>query len=305
MLIIPWSQVRTNFRVIASLAIIGFFVLIAIAGPVVLTRDPLTQDLSKALLGFSSEHPLGTDPLGRDILSRMIYGTRLSLIIALVVTLSSAALGVSIGLVTGYTGGAVDLLLMRVIDTMIAFPGLLLALTVISVLGPGLENMMLAIVIYTIPVFVRVSRGVTLRVKSAGYVEAAKALGCAPSHILLHHILPNSISSIVVQLTIEMGAVLLMSSGLSFLGLGVQRPTPEWGLMLSDGRQYLRTAPHVPLVPGLAIMVIVLGFNLLGDGLRDLLDPTLQTNGRGSQEGARSRRLPKQVRELTQPHSQS
>lgn len=274
MLSARWSNLRRNTRAMTGLAIISLYVILAFAGPFAVPHDPLKQNLNQALLGISWEHPLGTDGLGRDMLSRILYGGRLSLKIVMVTVLPSAALGVLVGLLTGYSGGIADLMLMPAIDTLMAFPGLLLTLTIVSVLGSGVENMMVAIAIYMSPRFVRVSRGATLRVKNSDYIEAAKALGCTSHRILLHHVLPNCMTPIIVQMSMEMGAVVLMSSGLSFLGLGVQRPTPEWGLMLSDGRQYLRTAPHVPLVPGVVIMFLVLGFNLLGDGLRDVLDPT-------------------------------
>jgi peptide/nickel transport system permease protein len=257
-----------------GLAIILVYVILAFAGPFAVPRDPFKQNLNQALLGMSWEHPLGTDELGRDMLSRVLYGGRLTLQIVMVTVLPSAALGSLVGLLTGFSGSIVDLIIMRAIDTLMAFPGLLLALAIVSVLGPSLENMIIAIAIYMIPGFVRVTRGATLRVKNSDYIMAAKALGCTPQRILLRHVLLNCMTPIIVHVTLEMGAVVLMSSGLSFLGLGVQRPTPEWGLMLSDGRQSLRSAPHVPLVPGVAIMFLVLGLNLLGDGLRDVLDPT-------------------------------
>jgi peptide/nickel transport system permease protein len=221
------------------------------------------------------EHLLGTDPLGRDVLSRVIYGARISLQIQIVAVVIAMFVGTILGMVGGYYGGTFDNLIMRLMDILLAFPGIFLAIAIIAVLGPGLANLMLAAGVYSIPQFARIVRGAVLSLKEKEFVEAARAVGEKDFNILLRYLLPNSMAPIIVQTTLRMATVLLTASGLSFLGLGVQPPTPEWGAMLSNARAYLITAPHVATVPGLAIMLVVMGFNLFGDGLRDSLDPRL------------------------------
>jgi peptide/nickel transport system permease protein len=214
--------------------------------------------------------------LGRDLLSRILYGARVSLQIQIVAVVLALIVGVLLGSLSGYLGGYVDSLIMRCMDILLAFPGIFLALGIIAALGPGLVNLMFAAGISSIPQFARIVRASILSLKEREFVEAALALGSGSSRIMFRHLLPNCLAPIIVQSTLRMATVLLTASGLSFLGLGVQPPTPEWGAMLSNSRSYLIVAPHVATIPGVAIMVVVVGFNLFGDGLRDTLDPRLR-----------------------------
>jgi len=223
----------------------------------------------------SREHWFGTDNLGRDIYSRVIYGTRVTLSVAFQSVFMGAIVGVSLGILAGYYGKWVDAVIMRVMDILLAFPGILLALAIVSALGPSLRNVVIAISIFSIPSFARIVRGSTLVVRDLEYIEAIRALGARDSKIIVQHVLPNVLSPIIVQATLYIATAILIASGLSFLGLGAQPPIPEWGLMLSAGRDFIWNAVHVSLFPGLAIMLAVLSFNLLGDGLRDPLDPRL------------------------------
>jgi len=256
--------------------IVLFFVVTAILAPWLSPYNPNEGDLTQRLQPPTGEHILGTDPLGRDILSRVIHGARISLQIQIVSVTIALIIGIFLGMVGGYYGGFFDHLIMRVMDILLAFPGIFLAIAIIAVLGPGLANLMLAAGIYSIPQFARIVRGSVLSLKEKEFVEAARAVGEKDFSILFRYLLPNSMAPIIVQTTLRMATVLLTASGLSFLGLGVQPPTPEWGAMLSNARAYLITAPHVATVPGLAIMLVVMGFNLFGDGLRDSLDPRLR-----------------------------
>jgi len=248
----------------------------AVLAPWLSPCPPNEGDLTKRLQAPSREHLLGTDPLGRDLLSRVIYGARISLQIQIVAVVIAMVIGTFLGMVGGYYGGTLDHILMRFMDILLAFPGIFLAISIIAVLGPGLTNLMLAAGIYSIPQFARIVRGSILSLKEKEFVEAARAVGERDFDILFRYLLPNSMAPIIVQTTLRMATFLLTASGLSFLGLGVQPPTPEWGAMLSNARAYLITAPHVATVPGLAIMLVVMGFNLFGDGLRDSLDPRLR-----------------------------
>jgi ABC-type dipeptide/oligopeptide/nickel transport system permease subunit len=223
--------------------------------------------------GPSFKHPLGTDELGRSILGRIIHGSRVSLLIAIGVVSVGLLVGVPLGLVSGYYGGKVDFGIQRVTDTMLAFPGFLLALALVAVLGVGLKNTVISVGISMVPLYIRLVRGCALSVKEQVYVEAARAVGTRDVVILLKHILPNVMVPITVQTSLGMGTAILFAAGLGFLGVGVQPPTPEWGAMLGSGRAYLFNAPHVATFPGMAIFLAVLGFNLSGDGLRDVLDP--------------------------------
>jgi peptide/nickel transport system permease protein len=226
------------------------------------------------------EFLLGTDSLGRDVFSRIVYGSRVSLMTGTVAVTIALTVGTIIGLFAGYLGGMIDDVLMRGIDVLLAFPGLLLAIGVVAVLGPGLTNAMIAIGIARVPSFARVVRGVTLALRELDFVHASLAAGARTGRIMIRHILPNTLSSLIVLTTVNLGTALLAASSLSFLGLGAQPPTPEWGAMLSDGRLFLLVAPHVATFPGVAIALMVLGFNLLGDGLRDALDPRMKDIGR-------------------------
>jgi ABC-type dipeptide/oligopeptide/nickel transport system permease subunit len=220
---------------------------------------------------------MGTDLLGRDILSRVIYGSRLSLLIGLASVAIGVLAGVVVGLVSGYYGGGIDRFLMRLVDAMLAFPGILLALTVVSTLGPGIRNVMLAVGIASIPSYARLTRGTVLSAKQNVYVEAAEVVGCSAPRTMFYHILPNVIAPILVVSTLQFGVAVISASGLSFLGLGAQPPTPEWGLMVSLGRNYLGKAWWLSTFPGLAITVTVIAINLIGDGLRESLDPRLRS----------------------------
>ncbi len=224
----------------------------------------------------SGEHWFGTDNLGRDIYSRVIHGTRVTLSVAFQSVFVGAVVGVSLGILAGYYGKWIDTIIMRIMDVLLAFPGILLALAIVSALGPSLRNVVIAISIFSIPTFARIVRGSTLVVRNLEYIEAIRALGARDSKIIIQHVLPNVLSPIIVQATLYIATAILIASGLSFLGLGAQPPIPEWGLMLSAGRDFIWNAVHVSLFPGLAIMLAVLSFNLLGDGLRDALDPRLK-----------------------------
>ncbi len=271
-----WRRLKRNRAAIVGGVIVVLFVVTAVLAPWLSPFHPNEGDLTKRLKAPDREHLLGTDPLGRDILSRIIYGARISLQIQVVSVAIALLIGTFLGMVGGYYGGKLDNLIMRLMDILLAFPGIFLAVAIIAVLGPGLTNLILAAGIYSVPQFARIVRGSVLSLKEKEFVEAARAVGERDFSILFRYLLPNSMAPIIVQTTLRMATVLLTASGLSFLGLGVQPPTPEWGAMLSNARAYLITAPHVATVPGLAIMLVVMGFNLFGDGLRDSLDPRLR-----------------------------
>lgn len=260
---------RRKVSVVAA-AVLILFVLIAILGPLVWQVDPLKQSVMKKYGPMTVQHPLGTDNLGRDTLARMIYGARVSLAISFAGVLSGALIGVLLGVSAGYFGGWVDVLL--------AFPGLLLAITIVAVLGPGSVNTVIAITIFTIPGLTRMVRSVVLSLKSSEYVEACKTMGESNLRIIFTHVIPNSMSQIIVNVTLSLGTAILTASSLSFLGLGVTPPEAEWGAMLSQMREVIRTYPTGVLVPGIAITLVVMSFSLVGDGLRDALDPKLKNN---------------------------
>lgn len=261
---------------LVGLAIMGTFLLTAILAPVLAPYDPIEQSLVDRREPPSSQNPLGLDDLGRDILSRVIFGARKSLQVGVLSVTMAIVVGTWIGAISGYLGGWVDSLVMRLMDIMLAFPALLLAIAIVTILGPGLLNMLYAIGIVSIPVYARIARASVLSVKVQDYVLAARALGASPARILVRHVMPNCLTPLIVQGTLGIGTAILDAAGLSFLGLGAQPPTPEWGAMLGQGRYAMFTAPHIVLFPGLAIVLTVLGFNLLGDGLRDALDPRLR-----------------------------
>ncbi len=273
----PLRALMSNRAALVGAIVIGLFVVTALAAPWLAPHDPERGQLRHRLQGPNTTYLMGTDSLGRDILSRILFGARVSLMVAVTVVGGSMVIGCTIGLVAGYKGGAVDNALMRVMDVVQAFPGLLLAIGIVSILGPGLANAMLAVGISRIPQFARVQRAVTMVAKEQQYVEANRATGASQWRTVLRHILPNTLSPIAVLVTIDMGTAILVTSTLGFLGLGAVPPTPEWGVMLSDGRDMLLFAPHVVFFPGLAIALVVLGFNLLGDGIRDVLDPRMMS----------------------------
>ena len=262
--------------VIGILVLTGIVAAAALAG-VLAPHDPLLANPSiRHLRPFTPGHLLGTDELGRDILSRLLFGTRLALLVAVVPTMIALIVGGCIGLSVGYVGGAWDSATMRVFDVMFAFPGILLALGIGAALGPGLGSMIIAMVVVTIPAFGRVVRGSVLAAKEEQYVEAARTLGYSHWRVALNHILPNVLGPVVVYATLQTGRNVILAASLSFLGLGPQPPTPDWGQMLSTGRTALAIAAHVATIPGLAIVLLAIGFNLLGDGARDLLDPRMK-----------------------------
>lgn len=267
---------RDKFAV-AGFIIVVLIVLSAIFAPFVAPHDPFETNSAIRLTGPSfSEYVLGTDQLGRDVLSRLIYGGRVSLPIAFVPVVFSAIIGTLLGLAAGYVGGKLDNLIMRILDILLAFPAILLAIVLISALGPGMFNVMFAIGVVAIPVFARLSRASTLAVSNIGYVEAAQASGAGTGRIILRHILPNITAPVLVYATLQTGAMILFAAGLSFLGLGVQPPVADWGVMLSSGRDVLPIAPHVATIPGIVIFIVTLSLNIFGDGLRDALDPHMR-----------------------------
>lgn len=267
------AQLARNRGAMAGLTLLAAAVGVALGAPWLAPYDPTFQDLLQPLQPPSREHPFGTDEVGRDVLSRVIYGSRLSLSVGLISVGIGGTAGVTLGLVSGFYGGWLDDVILRIMDLMLAFPGILLALAIVAVLGPGLYNVMLAVGIAATPSFTRVTRGQTLAIRAMDYVTGARAIGCTPGRIIWRYILPNVLPSVIVLATLGLASAILAASGLSFLGLGAQPPTPEWGAMLSFGRAYLRQAWWITTFPGLAIMVTVLGMNMLGDGLRDALDP--------------------------------
>jgi len=268
-----WAKLRRNKAALFGAILILIYLITALLAPVIFPGSPSAPNLMKSLERPSMEHPLGTDELGRSILGRIIYGSRVSLLIAIGVVCVGLLVGVPLGLISGYYGGKVDFGIQRVTDTLLAFPGFLLALALVAVLGVGLKNTIISVGISMVPIYIRLVRGCTLSVKEQTYVEAARAMGTRDVTILIRHILPNVMAPITIQTSLGMGMGILFAAGLGFLGVGVQPPTPEWGTMLSSGRAYLFNAPHVATFPGIAIFFAVLGFNLSGDGLRDILDP--------------------------------
>jgi ABC-type dipeptide/oligopeptide/nickel transport system permease subunit len=268
-----WAKLRRNKAALFGGILILIYLITALLAPVIFPGSPSAPNLMRSLERPSIEHLLGTDELGRSILGRIIYGSRVSLLIAIGVVSVGLLVGLPLGLISGYYGGKVDFGIQRVADTMLAFPGFLLALALVAVLGVGLKNTIISVGISMVPIYIRLVRGCTLSVREQTYVEAARAVGTRDRIILLRHILPNVMAPVTIQTSLGMGTAILFAAGLGFLGLGVQPPTPEWGAMLGSGRAYLFNSPHVATFPGIAIFLAVLGFNLSGDGLRDVLDP--------------------------------
>ena len=258
---------------VAALAVIILFALLAIAAPVFAPYDPQAQDYNQLLREPSLEHPFGTDRIGRDLLSRVIYGTRISFLVGVVAVGVALVIGTPLGLMAGYFRGGADELIMRILDAFIAFPGVIFALAIIAVLGSSLTNVMLAIGITSVPLFARITRSQVLSLRERDYVLAAISSGASDFRVMLRHILPNATSPLIVQATLGLGFAVLAEAGLGYLGVGVQPPTPTWGSDLNQGSSLLERAPWLSIAPGMAIFVLVLAFNLLGDALRDQLDP--------------------------------
>lgn len=272
-----WLGFRSSPAAVAGLAIVGTLVLVAIFAPWLATHDPYRQSLPDMLKPPSAQHWLGTDELGRDIWSRVVYGARVTLGIVFTVAILSAPIGLAIGCTAGYLGGRVDRVLMRLTDIALAFPRLVLALAFVAAMRPSLQNAVIAIALTAWPPYARLARAETLVLRGSDYVAAVRLAGAGPARIVMRQIVPLCLPSLIVRTTLDMAGVILIAAGLGFLGLGAQPPTAEWGAMLSNGRDFLLDAWWVATMPGLAIFVTSLGFNLLGDGLRDALDPRRST----------------------------
>jgi glutathione transport system permease protein len=266
--------VNQHAALVAGIVVV-LLVAVALLAPLVATHDPMESDYDRILEGPSQTHLAGTDEFGRDIFSRIIWGARISLRVGFTAVFFGGLFGVILGLVAGYYGGITDTLIMRLADVLFAFPGILLAIGIVAVLGPGLENVIIAVSVFSVPTFVRLVRGSTLALKESAYVEAARSINAPDRTILLRHILPGTVSSVIVYFTLRIGTSIITASSLSFIGLGAPVESPEWGAMLSRARDYLGTAPHYAVAPSIAIFITVLAFNILGDGLRDAIDPKL------------------------------
>ena len=273
---LAWLSFTRNPLALIGLGIVGLLILLAALAPLLAPYGPTAPDLHNRLQPFSAEHWLGTDELGRDILSRIIYGARLTLYVVALVAIIAAPVGLLIGTAAGYAGGWLDAVLMRITDIFLAFPKLILALAFVSALGPGIENAIIAIAITSWPPYARIARAETITIRTSDFIAAVRLQGAGPVRIIWSHVVPLCTSSLIVRVTLDMAGIILTAAGLGFLGLGAQPPLPEWGAMISSGRQYLLDQWWVATVPGVAIFVVSLGFNLLGDGLRDVLDPKAQ-----------------------------
>ncbi|PRY81027.1 nickel transporter permease [Alkalibacterium olivapovliticus] len=263
---------RNKSALIGGILILAL-IIVALVGPYFTPYAPNTQNYSNLLAPPSVEHLFGTDHHGRDIFSRIIHGMSITLRVGFTSVFIGMTVGVTLGVISGYYGKWVDTIIMRFMDVLLAFPGILLALAVVAVLGGSLNNVIISVAIFSVPVFARISRGSTLEVRELEYVEAVRSLGASDFRIIIRHVLPNIMSPIIVQATLNIATSVLTASGLSFLGMGAQPPDPEWGAMLNDGRNYMWNAPHITMIPGIAIVIVVLSFNVFGDGLRDALDP--------------------------------
>jgi peptide/nickel transport system permease protein len=271
-----WQRFRRNRLALAGLVVVVLLAVAAAGAPWLAPADPAKQSLIEKRVRPGEKFLLGADEFGRDILSRIIYGSRVALLVGLLSVAIALGLGLALGCVAGFAGGWLDVLIMRGVEVLLAFPYLLLAIAVVSALGPGVLNTTIAVGIWGTPTVIRLVRGAVLTARESEYVNAARALGATAGRVLTRHVLRNILPTVIVYSTLFMANAILVEAALSFLGLGVPPPTPSWGLMVSSGRDFLLVAPHIATVPGLAIMVAVLGFNLLGDGLRDALDPRLR-----------------------------
>ena len=269
-----WLNLKSNHMAMLGLAILGFLLFVAAAAPLIAPHDPFEQDLANRLAPlWTPGHPFGTDSLGRDILSRMIWGSRITLYIVALVAAIAPLVGLLVGTISGYVGGWTDAILMRITDIFLAFPRLVLALAFVAALGAGIENAVLAISITAWPPYARIARAETLTIRNSDFIAAVKLQGARPLRIITKHIWPLCISSLIVRVTLDMAGIILAAAGLGFLGLGAQPPSPEWGAMIANGRKFILDYWWVATMPGLAIFTVSLAFNLLGDGLRDVLDP--------------------------------
>ena len=273
-----WRRLKRNKMAILGLVILLALILVALFADVIADYDEVAihQDSSVRLQPPSKDHWFGTDNLGRDIFARIVHGARISLSVGIVAVGGALIIGGILGAIAGYYGGTIDNVIMRIMDVFLAIPSILLAIAIVSALGPSMTNLMISVGISSIPHYARIVRSSVITVKDEEFIEAAKSIGASDTRIIMKHIIPNSLAPIIVQATLGVAGAILSAAGLSFLGLGIERPQPEWGSMLSDGRDYIRQAPHIVTFPGLAIMITILSLNLLGDGLRDALDPRLR-----------------------------
>lgn len=271
-----WRRLRKNKSAMVGLAIIILLILTAVFADVIAPEGIDDQKLQSRFLTPSAEHWFGTDNLGRDIFSRIVYGSRISLLVGFVAVGIAMLIGGSLGAIAGFYGGKIENIIMRLLDILLAIPSILLAISIVAALGPGLVNLMIAVGVSSIPGYARIVRSSVMTIKDQEFIEAARAIGATDRRIILKHIIPNTLAPIIVQATMGVAGAILSAAGLAFIGLGIEIPTPEWGAMLSGGRDYIRDYPHMTMFPGLAIMTTIFGLNLLGDGLRDALDPKLK-----------------------------
>ena len=263
---------KDSYLLCAGILILLLLVAVAVCAPALAPHNPIRQDLDQDLITYSHAHPLGTDKLGRDVLSRTVYGSRISLLVGITTVAFALAIGIALGALAGFAGGWLDHLLMRVVDVLLAFPGILLAIGFTAVLGPGLHHVILALSLIGWTGYARLVRGEILTLREREFIHAAHALGCKPIRIVVVHLLPNLLAPLLIQAIFGLAGAIIAEGSLSFLGLGVEPPTPSWGSMLNEGRQFILIAPHLTTYPGLAIMITVLSLNLIGDGLQDRLD---------------------------------
>ena len=271
-----WRRFCRNKGAAFGLGVFVAIVFMALFAGLIAPYNPLEQNYARIMEGPSAEHWLGTDSFGRDMLSRIIYGTRIALIVGILAVLLAMVIGVTLGLISGYYDGIIDTIIMRVMDGLFAFPILILAIALMAVLGLGVRNVIIAVAVVSIAPFARVTRGDVLAVREEPYIEAARLAGISNVAIIFRHVLPNVLAPIIVQGALRVSAAIITEAGLSFLGLGPQPPTPVWGSMIAEGRNFIMMAPHISTFPGIALMIAVVGLNLLGDGLRDTLDPKLK-----------------------------
>ncbi len=271
-----WHSLKKNKSALFGMAIIFLLFFFAITADFIAPYGIDEQNLALGIVKPGAGYPMGTDNFGRDIMSRIIHGSRISLMVGFVSVSISLLIGGSLGAIAGFFGGKLDNVIMRLMDVLLAIPSILLAISIVSALGPGLVNVMIAVGISSIPSYARIVRASVITLKDQEFIEAARAVGTSNFRIIAKHLIPNSLAPIIVQATLGVAGAILSAAGLSFIGLGIQPPTPEWGAMLSTGRQYIRDYPHITAFPGLAIMITIFGLNLFGDGLRDALDPRLK-----------------------------